>query len=157
MEDFNKQAFNGYLEAAGEVMRGAGAAWFHLGTGDRIDKIWGWAIILFRTVVSGIKLSGTNAKIVNELRPLIKKIKEENMRLRMYQKKIVTDTTKISCLHDQLSDAMIRLSNYKNANYVDLNFDEKSFLGQMVNDTKSLARFLVYDYSYEEKENAKRD
>jgi len=94
-------------------MRGAGAAWFHLGTGDRIDKIWGWAIILFRTVVSGIKLSGTNAKIVNELRPLIKKIKEENMRLRMYQKKIVTDTTKISCLHDQLSDAMIRLSNFK--------------------------------------------
>ena len=150
VDELTQEAISGYIDAAGELLKGAGRGWVHIGSGDLMGKVFGWIMIALHTFLSVAKLSITNMEIYEKAKEQTKKVKAHNTRIRSYITKIDGLAEKTSLVYNPLLLQYDDLSRYRFCDYASLSVEEKKFLGEIVNNSLTLSQLLSSDADYKE-------
>lgn len=151
-EEYKDQAFEGYLDATGDLLKGAGRGWVYIGSGERFDHWFGWAIVAFHTALSVLKIKATNTKIANEAFKVTQEIRKKETELSKYIAQIDAKTSMIETLYNGLNSEVDRLGLYRNCDYRSLDIQIRKFLGSIVNKTLTLSEAISKAITYSEEE-----
>lgn len=149
VEELKQMAFDGYLGAAGELLKGIGVGLIEVGS-STFHNPFRWFEVAAHTVKSVATLTETNCRVAVEARKRTKEVKTQITRLQKRKDAIHALTVETTAIYKSMMNNMAAVNRFKYCNYLSLSADDKLFLGEVVNHAYSLSQLLIGDTAFEE-------
>ena len=142
-------AFDGYLDAAGELLKGVSVGLIEAASGA-FHNPFRWIDVAAHTVKSVTTLTETNYKVAVEAEERTKEVKTQTTRLQKRKDAIHVLAEETTAIYRFMLNNMAAVNRFKHCSYLSLNTSDKLFLGEIVNHAYSLSQLLIEDTAFEE-------